>query len=100
MRRQKSVYSSHRADYSIVERMITAKTSTNGQIVIPEAIRQRHKIKKGDTFEFIEGDEPNVILMRKINGKANGSLLAALRACPHPFEVPVPSREPVRPPKL
>lgn len=80
--------------------MITAKASTKFQIVIPRAIRQRQKIKKGDVFEFVEGDEPNIIVLRKIDRQQNKGLAALLASCPHDFEIPSYGREHVRPIKL
>jgi AbrB family looped-hinge helix DNA binding protein len=73
--------------------MLTAKASTKGQIVLPRRLREKYEVRAGDTFEFIEGDEPNVIIMRKLTRHPNEGLVDALLACPHRFEVPVPRRE-------
>jgi AbrB family looped-hinge helix DNA binding protein len=66
----------------------TAKVSTKGQIVLPRKLRERSKVRPGDAFEFVEGDEPDVIIMRKIARRPNDGLVDALLACPHRFEVP------------
>lgn len=73
--------------------MLTAKTSTKGQIVLPLPLREKYQVRAGDTFEFTEGDEPNVIVMRKITRQPNEGLIDALLSCPHRFEIPVSKRE-------
>ena len=73
--------------------MLTAKASTKGQIVLPRRLREKHQVRAGDTFEFIDSDEPNVIIMRKLTRQPNEGLIDALLACPHRFEVPTPKRE-------
>ena len=70
--------------------MYTAKVSTKGQIVLPRKVRERSKVRAGDAFEFIESDEPDVIIMRKIARRPNDGLVDALLACPHGFEIPTP----------
>ena len=80
--------------------MLTAKISTKGQIVLPLKLRERGRVRAGDAFEFIEGDEPDVIIMRKISKRPNAGLVDALLACPHRFEVPAPRKEFPRRPKL
>jgi AbrB family looped-hinge helix DNA binding protein len=78
--------------------MLTAKVSTKGQIVLPQKLRQSRNVRAGDAFEFLEGDEPDVIIMRKISRRPNEGLVDALLACPHPFDVPQPKRQ--RPKKV
>jgi AbrB family looped-hinge helix DNA binding protein len=73
--------------------VLTAKISTNGQIVLPMKLRERNKVRAGDTFEFIEGDEPDVLIMRKIAPRPNDGLIEALLACPHQFSIPARHRE-------
>jgi AbrB family looped-hinge helix DNA binding protein len=68
--------------------VLTAKTSTKGQIVLPRKLREKYEVRAGDTFEFLEGDDPNVIIMRKIARRPNEGLVDALLTCPHRFEVP------------
>ena len=80
--------------------MLTAKTSIKGQIVIPETLRQKLRVKKGDVWEFVEGDHHGVLVMRRVNGRANVGLISHLRACPHPFDPPTPSHERPRRAKL
>jgi AbrB family looped-hinge helix DNA binding protein len=73
--------------------VLTAKVSTKGQIVLPRKLRERNKVRAGDAFEFLEGDEPDVIIMRKISRRPNDGLVDALLACPHRFEIPKPRRD-------
>ena len=80
--------------------MMTGKLSTRGQIVIPQELRKKFQSKKGDVWEFITGDEPNVILMRKVSRKTNEGVAAHLAACPHDLAVPPKSRELPRKVKL
>ena len=68
--------------------VLIAKVSTKGQIVLPRKLRERSAVRPGDAFEFIEGDEPDVIIMRKIARRANSGLVDALLAPPHRFTVP------------
>jgi AbrB family looped-hinge helix DNA binding protein len=69
--------------------VLTAKTSTKGQVVLPQQLREKLDIRPGDTLEFFEGDEPNVISMRKLAHRPNEGLVDALQSCPHRFEIPV-----------
>ena len=81
--------------------MIRAKQSSNGQIIIPRELRGKLGCKKGDLWEFIASDEdPNIITMRRVTRRRNEGLAAHLAACPHPFKIPVLSRETVRKIKL
>jgi len=80
--------------------VLTAKISTKGQLVLPKQLRERSKVRAGDTFEFTEGDEPDVIIMRKITVHPNEGLVDALLACPHRFELPARRREYPKKPKL
>jgi AbrB family looped-hinge helix DNA binding protein len=80
--------------------VFTAKISTKGQLVLPKQLRERSKVRAGDTFEFLEGDEPDVIIMRKIARHSNEGLVDALLACPHRFELPARRREYPKKPKL
>ncbi len=73
--------------------MMTARTSTKGQIVLPRRLREKCAVSAGDMFEFLEGDEPGVIIMRKIGRRPNQGLVDALLSCPHRFEVPVSKGE-------
>jgi AbrB family looped-hinge helix DNA binding protein len=80
--------------------VLTAKISTKGQLVLPKQLRERSKVRAGDMFEFLEGDEPDVIIMRKIALHPNEGLVDALLACPHRFEIPARRREYPKKPKL
>jgi AbrB family looped-hinge helix DNA binding protein len=80
--------------------VLTAKISTKGQLVLPKRIRERSKVRAGDTFEFIEGDRPDEIIIRKISARPNDGLVDALLACPHRFEIPARRREYPKKPKL
>jgi AbrB family looped-hinge helix DNA binding protein len=73
--------------------VVTAKISTKGQIVLPRELRERSKVRAGDVFEFLEGDDPDVIIMRKLARRPNAGLVDALLACPHHFDVPKARRE-------
>jgi AbrB family looped-hinge helix DNA binding protein len=73
--------------------MMTAKVSTKGQIVLPQKLREKRNVRAGDAFEFIEGDEPDVIIMRKITRRPNEGLVDALLACPHRFAIPTSRRD-------
>jgi AbrB family looped-hinge helix DNA binding protein len=80
--------------------VLTTKVSTKGQLVLPKRIRERSKVRAGDTFEFLEGDEPDVIIMRKISPHPNDGLVDALLACPHRIEFPKRRREYPKKPRL
>lgn len=73
--------------------MQTARVSTKGQIVLPQKLRERARVRPGDAFEFIDSDDPDVIVMRKLTRRPNEGLVDALLACPHRFEVPRRRRE-------
>jgi len=73
--------------------MLTAKISTKGQIVLPQKLRERNRVRPGDAFEFLEDDDPDVIVMRKVAQRPNEGLVDALLGCPHQFEIPKPRRE-------
>jgi AbrB family looped-hinge helix DNA binding protein len=80
--------------------VLTAKISTKGQLVLPKSVRERSKVRAGDTFEFLEGDQPDVIIIRKISTRPNDGLIDALLSCPHRFEIPARGREYPKKPKL
>lgn len=73
--------------------MLTARMSTKGQIVLPQKLRERNRVRPGDAFEFLESDDPDVIVMRKVARRPNEGLIDALLGCPHRFEIPKPRRE-------
>lgn len=80
--------------------VLTARTSTKGQLVLPRKLREKYAVREGDVFEFEEGDEPNVIIMRKVTRRPNAGLVDALLACPRGFDVPTRNRERPRRVKL
>jgi len=80
--------------------VLTAKISTKGQLVLPQQLRERSRVRPGDTFEFIESDEPNVIIMRKLTTRANDGLVDALLARPHKLKLPTRRRDYPKPIKL
>lgn len=68
--------------------MLTAKISTKGQIVLPQKLRERNHVRPGDTFEFLDSDDPDVIMMRRLAPQSTRGLVDALLGCPHRFEIP------------
>jgi AbrB family looped-hinge helix DNA binding protein len=80
--------------------VLVAKVSTKGQIVLPQQLREKHDVRAGDAFELLDGDEPNVIILRKIARRPNEGLVDALLACPHRFAIPRPSRDRPKKPAL
>ena len=69
--------------------MYTARVSTKGQIVLPPTLRERARVRSGDAFEFLDGDDPDLIMMRKLTRRRpNEGLIDALLACPHRLQVP------------
>jgi AbrB family looped-hinge helix DNA binding protein len=73
--------------------MMIAKVSTKGQIVLPQRLREKHNVRAGDAFELLEGDDPDVIIMRKLARRPNEGLVDALLACPHRFTIPRARRD-------
>lgn len=79
--------------------MLTAKISTKGQVVLPRKLRERNRVRPGDAFEFLESDDPDAVVMRKVAQRPapaqrpNDGLVDALLGCPHRFEIPKPRRE-------
>jgi AbrB family looped-hinge helix DNA binding protein len=55
----------------------------NGHIVIPPKVRRERKLRPGDDFEVLsDEDDPNLILLRRIEKGAKDDLLDVLLACP------------------
>jgi AbrB family looped-hinge helix DNA binding protein len=78
---------------------MTTVLSQKGQIVLPSAVRERLHLEPGQDFEvFIDDDD--TIVLRRISRRPNQGLVDHLLACPHPFEVPPRSKDPVRPVSL
>jgi bifunctional DNA-binding transcriptional regulator/antitoxin component of YhaV-PrlF toxin-antitoxin module len=68
--------------------MPTARVSTKKRIVLPRKLCERAHVRPGDAFEFLDCDDPDVIVMRKRARRPNEGLVDALLACPHRFTVP------------
>jgi antitoxin PrlF len=47
-----------------VSAMLMAKVSSKGQVVLPKEIRERLKIKPGDTVAFVATDEGGALVRR------------------------------------
>lgn len=60
--------------------------SSRGQIVIPQAVRERCGLDEGDHFVVEDDPEHRVVTLRKVN-KA-GHWFDVYMQCPHPFELP------------
>jgi len=82
---------------------MTTKIGRHGQLVIPKAIRTSRRIRSGDDFEFIaDGDDFDLILLRRIRSSANAGLVEHLAACPYKGALSMPDhrRETMRDPRL
>lgn len=60
--------------------------SSRGQIVIPQAVRERCGLAEGDHFAVEDDPERQSITLRKV--KPAGEWFEVYMQCPHPFEVP------------
>ena len=61
------------------------KTSVgaNGAVSLPAGLRKKKGIGAGDDFEILEDeDDPSMIILRKVQPKANAGLIDHLLACP------------------
>ena len=71
---------------------MTTTLTKDGHIVVPKAVRQRQKLRAGDTFEIIaDADEPGVLELRRVRRKPNEGLVEWLYACPVKG-IPIPKR--------
>ena len=66
---------------------MTTVLSQKGQIVLPQAVRERLRLEPGEDFEIYVEDEDTIIL-RRIARPPNQGLVDLLRACPYPFIIP------------
>jgi AbrB family looped-hinge helix DNA binding protein len=78
---------------------MTTVLSQKGQIVLPSRVRERLHLEAGQDFEVLIEDE-DTILLRRISRRPNQGLVDHLLSCPFPFEVPLRSKDPVRPVSL
>ena len=60
---------------------MTTTVSTKGQIILPAEIRQRDRIKPGQTFEVARLEEGGYLLKRS-KRRRNEGLVELLLACP------------------
>jgi len=61
----------------------TTTLKSNGHIVIPPKVRGERKLRVGDDFEVLaDEDDPNVILLRRLNKGPKDDLVDVLLACP------------------
>ena len=63
--------------------------------MLPRKVRQKKKLHTGDELEILlDDDEPNVIMLRRVQLMPNTGLLDVLRACPSKgFRIPKRSKE-------
>ena len=78
---------------------MTTVLSRKGQIVLPASVRQAMALVPGDDFEVGIQDE-DTITLRRISSPPNRGLVAALRACPSPFGIPLRERDETAPLRL
>jgi len=81
---------------------MTTTVTANGAVVLPRKVRQEKKLRVGDELEVLtDEDEPNVIMLRRVQKSPNEGLLEVLRACPvKGFRIPSRSTELPRDVKL
>ncbi|MBI4663413.1 MAG: AbrB/MazE/SpoVT family DNA-binding domain-containing protein [Verrucomicrobia bacterium] len=60
--------------------------SSRGQIVIPQAVRERCRLGEGDHFVIEDDPERQVVTLRKV--KRAGQWFDVYMDCPHPFDPP------------
>ncbi len=66
--------------------MTTALTN-EGQILLPDAIRERLRLSPGDDFEISIEDDDSITL-RRVEIDSYPTLADFILACPEPFEIP------------
>ena len=60
--------------------------SSRGQIVIPQAVRERCGLGEGDHFTVEDDPERQAITLRKV--RSSGDWFEVYQQCPQPFDVP------------
>ena len=70
-----------------------ATLSSRGQVVIPQAVRERCRLNEGDHFVVEDDPERQSVTLRKV--KDSGHWFEVYLQCPEPFEVP-PRRKQLR----
>ena len=77
---------------------MTATLSDKGEIVLPTKLRRQKRLKPGDGFEVVsDPDDPDAIILRKIQGRPNQGLVEHLLACPvKGFPIPARCKGPAR----
>jgi AbrB family looped-hinge helix DNA binding protein len=65
--------------------------SSRGQVVIPQAVRERCRLNEGDHFVVEDDAERQVVTLRKV--KSSGHWFEVYMQCPQPFEVPARRKE-------
>jgi AbrB family looped-hinge helix DNA binding protein len=65
---------------------MTAVLSSNGDLVLPQSLREQLNLRPGDDFDVrIDEDE---IILRRAAPTSGRNWVDTLLACPFPFEVP------------
>ncbi len=65
--------------------------SSKGQVVIPQAVRERCGLREGDSFAVEDHPETQAVTLRKI--KTPGNWFGVYMQCPYPFELPARRRQ-------
>jgi len=64
---------------------MTATLSSRGQLVIPQSVRKRCRLREGDRFLIDDNPETQVVILRKITQA--GNWFETYMQCPYPFEL-------------
>jgi AbrB family looped-hinge helix DNA binding protein len=62
-----------------------ATMSSRGQVVIPQAVRERCQLRQGDHFVVEDNPEAQAITLRKV--RESGHWFEVYMECPHSFEL-------------
>jgi len=65
--------------------------SSRGQIVIPQAVRERCGLGEGDHFLVEDDPERQSVTLHRL--KDSGRWFEVYQQCPHPFDVPPRRRQ-------